>query len=137
MADKQNDSSNLIDPMGFDPKVQAAAGMIGKTSCKIFEITSGVSDPTGAVSESVAQFAKAVAPVAIGASRKLMENVYAQTALPGDRFLREHPLRSADGTPLTIEEGKQLAFKEVDEYGVVKDTNSGQSNSGYSGGIKR
>lgn len=137
MADKQKNYTNLVDPIGYNPEVQTAAGLIGKTTCKVFEVTSGMSDPTGTVSESAAQFAKAAAPVVIGASKKMMKNAHAQYELPGDKYLREHPLRSDDGTPMTIEEGAQKAFEEVDEYGVVKSSSPSQNNSGYSGGIKR
>lgn len=144
MADKQNNNTNLVDPVGFNPQVQTAAGLIGKTTCKIFEATSGMTDPTGTVSESVAQFAKTAAPVVIGASKKMMENAHAQYETPAEKFLREHPLRSADGTPMTIEEGAQKAFEdmenpeeELDEYGVVKNQTPTQNNSGYSGGRKR
>lgn len=144
MADKQNNSTNLVDPIGFNPQVQTAAGVIGKTTCKIFEATSGMTDPTGTVSESVAQFAKAAAPVVIGASKKMMENAHTQYETPAEKYFREHPLRSADGTPMTIEEGAQKAFEgidssgeEVDEYGVVKSSSPTQNNSGYSAGRKR
>ena len=143
MADKQKNYTNLADPAGFNPQVQTAAGLIGKTTYKVFEVTSGMSDPTGTVSESVAQFAKAAAPVVIGTSKKLMENAHAQYDTAADKFLREHPLRSADGTPMTIEEGAKKAFEgmeesaEVDEYGVVKSSPRTQSNSGHSVGIKR
>lgn len=144
MADKQNNSTNLVDPIGFNPQVQTAAGLIGKTTCKIFEATSGMADPTGTVSEYVAQFAKTAAPVVIGASKKMMENAHTQYETPGEKYFREHPLRSADGTPMTIEEGAQKAFEgidssgeEVDEYGVVKSSSPTQNNSGYSAGRKR
>lgn len=41
----------------------------------------------------------------------MMENAYRQYESPAQKFFREHPLRSEDGTPLTIEEGKQYAFE--------------------------
>lgn len=144
MADKQNNSIDIVAPNGVNPQVQTAAGLIGKTTCKIFEATSGMTDPTGTVSESAAQFAKTAAPVVIGASKKMMENAHAQYETPAERYFREHPLRSADGTPMTIEEGTQKAFEdmenpseEVDEYGVAKNSSPTQNNSGYSGGRKR
>lgn len=112
LGQKFNDYFNSIaDPAGYDPEVQAIAGMIGKGAYKAFSYSSGVSDPTGSVAESVAQFSKTAAPYFIGTSKKMMENAYRQYESPAQKFFREHPLRSEDGTPLTIEEGKQYAFE--------------------------
>lgn len=114
LGQKLNDYFNSIaDPAGYDPEVQTIAGMMGKGVYKAFEHSFGVSDPSGSVAESVAQFSRAAATFVIGGSQKMMERAYRQYETPAQKYLREHPLRSADGMPLTIEEGKQRAFESV------------------------
>lgn len=102
--------NSFADSAGYDPDVQEAAAILGKGTYKAFEYSAGVSDLTGSVSESVAQFSKAAAPFVIGGSKRMMENAHRQYELPSQKYMRERPLRTADGTPLSIEEGRQRAF---------------------------
>lgn len=104
----------------------------------MFELSSGLRDPGGNVSEAAAEFAKAAAPVVLGVSEKLMGNVYETTKLSGSKFLQEHPIRDCNGNIVLNEDEKpKNENEEVDVYGVIKSQGQTQNNSGYNSGRTR
>lgn len=88
------------------------SGGIGLGLEKVFELSTGMSDPTGSASQAASLFAQAAAPIVADASKKIMETAHSQNQTEADRYWQEHPLRTAEGRPVTAEEAKEYAFSE-------------------------
>lgn len=90
------------------------SGIAGQGLEKIFELSTGMSDPTGNVGHVASLFAQEAAPFVADSSKTMMETANAQFQTEGDRFWQEHFLRTDDGTPLTAEEARDYTFLEND-----------------------
>lgn len=91
------------------------SGGIGLGLEKVFELSTGMHDPTGNAGQAASLFAQEAAPLVVDASQKMMETAHAQNQTEADRFWKEHPLRTAEGKPVTAEEAKEYAFSEKTE----------------------
>lgn len=110
---KKSNKENLIDiPQSFlrTDEGRSFSNGLGKGIYTVFSISSGMSDPTGTVAESVGAFSEVAAPLVVDASEKMMQTAHVMSDTEGDRFMRSHPMRDSNGRPITIEEGAKLAF---------------------------
>lgn len=92
---------------------QRTSAMIGKAGVKILETATGLSDPTGTVSEAAANFAKTAMPIAADTSEKLMKNahdIYESQTMK--EYRSTYIMKDENGNPITAEEGRRLAFPE-------------------------
>ena len=91
---------------------RSVSGAMGKGMSKILSQTGMGKDPTGNVDSAMSSFAQEAMPHIADGSQKLMENTYNQFATPGDKYMQDHFMRDANGTPITAEEGKAIALGE-------------------------
>lgn len=91
---------------------RATSGVIGNTMSKILSLIGIGKDPTGNVDNAISSFAQEAMPYIADGSQKLMENTYNQYETPCDKYMRDHFMRDANGTPLSAVEGKAVALGE-------------------------
>ena len=103
---------------------RAVSGAMGKGMSKMLSQTGMGKDPTGNVDNAMSSFAQEAMPHIADGSQKLMENTYNQYATPGDKYMQEHFMRDANGTPITAAEGKEIAHGRDSSTNIPNDVNS-------------
>ena len=133
---KKTNKENLIDtPQSFlrTDEGRSFSNGLGKGIYTVFSISSGMSDPTGTVAESVGAFSEVAAPLVVDASEKMMQTAHVMSDTEGDRFMRSHPMRDSKGRPITIEEGAKLAFSEGQKSKTLADQKGKKGTKGIEG----